>query len=398
MPPRKRSIRPTPSGRARFTGPRTVLVAIVGLSPAVLTETIWALARQPKPVVPDRIVVLTTEAGRVAITNQLFGRDELWLSLRARILGRRHAADPRLDFDCTPDRIHVFHRRVGSRRVPIFEIADGADHAAIADAMVDVLWSYTSQPDTRVIASLAGGYKTMSALMLSVMQLLANPGDRVTHVLISGGFEAAKPGFYFPEQPSQDLIGPAGRLRAMDAGNSIKLIDVPVIPLRRWFEDVLNTRPPAYDVLVNQGAAALQAARTADLQLELGPVAPAGRTRHHARINGIRLELSPHQFAYLRFFAGHRHAGESPFDCGLDAAESLAEWVNAAYEREPRFYTMKEAVNEAAFTGEKLGKRLYDLGAFLTRACEPGRRLAPLLPGKGCWSLQLPPEAITLHD
>ena len=36
---------------------RTILIAGMGTSPAVLTETVWALAHQKKPVVPDKIPI-----------------------------------------------------------------------------------------------------------------------------------------------------------------------------------------------------------------------------------------------------------------------------------------------------------------------------------------------------
>ena len=35
---------------------RTILIAGIGTSPAVLTETVWALAHQKKPVVPYEIL------------------------------------------------------------------------------------------------------------------------------------------------------------------------------------------------------------------------------------------------------------------------------------------------------------------------------------------------------
>ena len=35
---------------------RTILIAGIGTSPAVLTETVWALVHQKKPVVPDEIL------------------------------------------------------------------------------------------------------------------------------------------------------------------------------------------------------------------------------------------------------------------------------------------------------------------------------------------------------
>lgn len=40
---------------------RTILIAGMGTSPAVLTETVWALCHQHKPTVPDEIVVLRVQ-------------------------------------------------------------------------------------------------------------------------------------------------------------------------------------------------------------------------------------------------------------------------------------------------------------------------------------------------
>ena len=40
------------------TDARTILIAGMGTSPAVLTETVWALAHQAVPVIPDEVVVV----------------------------------------------------------------------------------------------------------------------------------------------------------------------------------------------------------------------------------------------------------------------------------------------------------------------------------------------------
>jgi hypothetical protein len=49
-----------------------ILFAILGKSPAVLTETVWALALEKPPLIPDRIFVLTTVAGRDVLKQVLF--------------------------------------------------------------------------------------------------------------------------------------------------------------------------------------------------------------------------------------------------------------------------------------------------------------------------------------
>ncbi len=43
---------------------RTILIAGMGTSPAVLTETVWALAHQEQPVVLDGVVALVTKYHR----------------------------------------------------------------------------------------------------------------------------------------------------------------------------------------------------------------------------------------------------------------------------------------------------------------------------------------------
>ena len=40
---------------------RQILVAGMGTSPAVLTNAVWALAHQKKPIVLDEVVVLITK-------------------------------------------------------------------------------------------------------------------------------------------------------------------------------------------------------------------------------------------------------------------------------------------------------------------------------------------------
>ena len=49
---------------SRVSRDRTILIAGMGTSPAVLTETVWALAHQEQHVVLDEIVVITTKSDK----------------------------------------------------------------------------------------------------------------------------------------------------------------------------------------------------------------------------------------------------------------------------------------------------------------------------------------------
>jgi CRISPR-associated protein (TIGR02584 family) len=380
---------------------RTILVATTGLTPAVLTETVWALAQEKPPVIPDAVIVLTTATGRAHIEQQLFGPDAIWQQLRRALLGPKSDLDPRLDFDRSPDRVKVVHHRVGTRRLPLDELATPAQNTAFADAITQELWVHTSQPDTRVVASLAGGFKTMSALMLSAMQLLANPGDRVTHILVSGGYESATPPFFFPKQKEQLLRARDGSaLRAADAASRLQLIDLPVIPLRRWFADALDRKPPSYETLVHGSLAALEA-HAEDLTLELGPVAiPNGESKHWIRLNSIEHRLSPDRYVYLRFFAERLHAGEAPYEKLADTIDTLETWLADHKDTEPRFHRMWEAftvpnAKHKDIDADDLPKRLKDLRTFLERL-PGGRALATALPAKGHWALRLEKARVRL--
>ena len=174
------------------------------------------------------------------------------------------------------------------------------------------------------------------------------------------------------------------------------MIDVPVIQLRRWFEDLLHTKPPSYDVLLSQGSAALQSVQAADLRFELGPIVLLAGTneKHYASVNDTRIELSPNQYAYLRFFAERRLPKKQEFEKVQKVDTELGAWLSKICTHEPRFQNMSEAFRKS--DEDRLGKRLFDLRAFLKAHSDAGRRLAAFLPGKGRWALRLPPDAITL--
>jgi len=81
------------------------LIAVVGISPAILTETVWALAQGVRglvPIIPDTVVAITTLKGRESIKSELltispdFGGQTVWQALRKDLLGSGAATDPRL--------------------------------------------------------------------------------------------------------------------------------------------------------------------------------------------------------------------------------------------------------------------------------------------------------------
>ena len=68
-----------------------VLLAVTGLSPAIVTETVWALAQEKPRVIPRRVIFVTTEVGAQKIQEQLFtplpalGHVTAWQALRTAV-------------------------------------------------------------------------------------------------------------------------------------------------------------------------------------------------------------------------------------------------------------------------------------------------------------------------
>ena len=252
-----------------------VLLAVTGKSPAVLTETVWALSRENPPVIPHRVVVVTTISGRQAVERELLlpgatGEPTIWESLRNAILGPNAAADPRLILE-PPRLLTAPNLRTGVSDW-LEDIRTPAENEAAADFLLEEVRRQVERPNTHLVASLAGGRKTMSALLYAAMTLLARETDRLTHILVDEPFEDARlnPRFYFPEQSAQALKTVDGRI-VVARSAQIELADVPYVPLRNRFADLAEI-PTSFSGLIGRFTRQLKidAGRQASVTIDHG--------------------------------------------------------------------------------------------------------------------------------
>ncbi len=227
----------------RADGCECVLFAVLGMSPAVLTETVWALARETPPVIPHRVVVLTTTQGRAALERDLFSGGEScgWNRLCAALARAGIPCEGRLVFGLAADHVRLFPHPSG--RNDLADIATTADNEAAADFILRELRAFTENPQTVVLASIAGGRKTMSALMMSCMSLLGRLEDRLFHVLVNPPFDGPlNPPFLFPEKGRCHTDREGRSWRATAA--RVSLVDVPFVRMRGWYEGAFKSLPP----------------------------------------------------------------------------------------------------------------------------------------------------------
>lgn len=308
-----------------------VLFAVMGMTPSVLTETIWALAHAKPAVIPHRIVVLTTTYGAGRIKSELFGKPSVWNDLRAALAGQGFAIGNRLRFGTTADDIRVITRSYArsARSRELGDIRSADDNNAVADFILEKLRSFTENPQTRIIASIAGGRKTMSALLYACMSLVGRESDRLTHVLVNAPYDdpCLAPRFYFPLQAAQRLRAPAGKIVSARKAR-IDIADIPFVPLRNRFLDLADM-PGHFSNLVERYSRDLK--REPDGPVIIG-LEEEGR---HLRVDGKSLRLRERTWLSLKFLM-YLHA-HPPLPVGhpeaLDSLRNFLETDPSAYAR-----------------------------------------------------------------
>ena len=173
---------------------RDILVAVVGLTPQVITETIYYLTQVHRPPVAlAGIHVLTTQLGQTQLLTQLLAPGS----------GHFHTfcAEYGLDATSIGLEMHVLKDEVG---IPLEDIRTATDSIAVADQIAALVRYLTNEPTTRLYCSLAGGRKTQSVLLGFALQLYGRPQDRLLHVLVDEALQN-HPDFFYPSKEPRVL-------------------------------------------------------------------------------------------------------------------------------------------------------------------------------------------------
>lgn len=221
----------------------TILLTVSGMSPAIITETIWALACESPPTVPDEVIVVTTLQGEGDIQRLLLAPENgwrgksVWETLRADVFRKTKRPAKSLALQLSI-RVIDLPGESGVREKAT-DIRSGAENNHAADFILNALAPHALAEDCHVIASIAGGRKTMGALLYGAMTLVAKETDRLTHVLVNQPFEMCRT-FFYPAQPVKILeAGPPGQTISVDATTAeIGLADIPFVPLRNGFREL----------------------------------------------------------------------------------------------------------------------------------------------------------------
>jgi len=339
---------------------RGILVAVTGLTPQVVTETLYCLTvkRQlagEQPFVPAHIVLLTTGTSRKEAEQWLKG-DAGWL----RKFGKHYGATLGVKEDAFDKMTKV------KQIVETDDVRQDADSEAAANGIFNAVRELVNEdPDnaTAIVASIAGGRATMGYLLGYALTVFGRDQDRLTHVLVTEKDLEGASDFYFPyPRPKDNAIPGSSGERHYPGPESLELTDIPFNPLRRIllpkrFEKILSESRSVSDVVKLQREAA-------ESEHKLVIQRPGG-TNRKARItvSGFPLVAQPKQQKFYAWVARCRKYGKIidlanvPDDVLVEyfwwdygKRQSLNDFTNGTREMKKVWQALREEVPETSRT------------------------------------------------
>lgn len=218
---------------------KKILLAVCGLTPQVITEALYALWHEGRPV--NAVHIITTRTGKDNILTDLLASDSGGYPA---LLTELDLQEQSIEFDTR--NLHVIK---GSSGIEIDDIITTEDNEMLIKTCLDLAFHLTSSPDTAVYFLVAGGRKTMTSCLTLAAQLYGRPQDRIFHVLLSPEFENCRD-FCFPPKISVPITlrDRKGQPYVKESRYAkIHLITIPFVSVRNMLDSSLlnQPRPPA---------------------------------------------------------------------------------------------------------------------------------------------------------
>jgi len=285
---------------------KQILLCVAGMTPQIITETLYALTQERSERV-DEIRVITTLDGRDKImTGIVNGRGTAEESLLAPNKGQFYNFCR--DFKIDLRTIKFNEKSIALLRTPdgltLADIRQPADNEFAGNQICDIVRELTKDPNSRIHASAAGGRKTMSIYLTAAMQLFGRPQDTLSHVLVNEDFET-NTDFYYPPPIARILINKRSGKELSTNDARIYLADIPFIRLRGVLENWLQSGGPHYGDFVRRAQEELRLNESAnDLRI--------GLAKQTVTIAGHVIKLQPQKFFYYLLFSYLRKESGGP--------------------------------------------------------------------------------------
>lgn len=260
---------------------KNILLCVIGITPQIITETLYALHKKSPPVNIDELYVITTTKGAEAIEKTI---------LREGILNKLIK-----DYNMPPIRFSLENIKITkSGKRLLSDIRSTSDNEAIGNLITETVRKLAQDENTTLHCSIAGGRKTMSYYLGSALQLYGRPQDKLYHVLVNEEFENNPHFFYPPPRPKTLRIKrkDGSEIRISTDKAKIELAELPFIRLR----DFVDFHNRSFHSLVSLTQ------KEIDFSLKIPPLV-IDTNRKKIIIDNNEIRLTEKMFSTYFFFA-----------------------------------------------------------------------------------------------
>ncbi|HCT7944816.1 TPA: TIGR02584 family CRISPR-associated protein [Raoultella ornithinolytica] len=253
-----------------------ILLATIGASPQVLTETLYALHQSGKPF-PDEVFVITTGVARQKLVNGLF-RDGHLQALK------NEYQLPEFCFD--EQHIWLIEDKYGQQ---LEDTQSPEEQEAAADFIIRQVFRLTQNANCAIHASLAGGRKTMTFYFGYAMSLLGRAQDTLSHVFVDEPYEFVRD-FWYPTKDTRWVAGQFGQ-REVDTKNAqVRLVEIPFVRMRESVSPTLIDSMSSHSF--SQIVALINETHRGELSVRLD------KSRRTIGVQENNITLTPKEFAF----------------------------------------------------------------------------------------------------
>lgn len=211
--------------------PRRVLLCVTGLTPQVVTETLYALFHGNENELPTEIHLITTANGRNRARRDLLDP----VDGKFHQFCKEFNVDNRISFQTK--NIHVIRDQY-DEELP--DIRTPQENECAADLIMKLVRDFCFDSQSQLHVSIAGGRKSMGFLVGYALSIYGREQDKLSHVLTSEPFENNKD-FFYPSKLANPIYGLDGS--ALDPLQAqVSLAEIPLVKLRTGLtQEFLNT-------------------------------------------------------------------------------------------------------------------------------------------------------------
>lgn len=321
---------------------KNILLAVVGLSPQVITETLFALHQQNRKV--DVIHIITTRQGKEKINAHLLppGDGKYYQYLK------EYDINPEsINFGC--DNVHTVKDGNG---MEIDDIAGEEENESLLRKCLELSFRFTKDSNTAVFFSVAGGRKTMTSCLTLAAQLYGRPQDRVYHVLVSPEFESNRD-FYYPPEKSVpiELRDKNGEHYIKDTRYAkINLVPVPFISIREQLSDDMLEEP--------KDPATLMLSLVREEPYHLTIDLPSGKVA----FKNLEFDMMPARLALYAFFAMQKKECKKDVNTCRHCTECFLD-INGIYDRQEQITELYKKISGRKAPAEMSDSGILNLNA-----------------------------------